>query len=280
MILFILLFMLVPATVMADGDGGWQSLAPGIDLRTHNIIRPNSPGDSQIIVVRIDPNLWDLELMGVSLTGDPAGQTARGWCKSHNLSAAINAGMFGTDFRTHVGYLQSGSHLNNGRINHYQSVAAFDPEGDRELPRFRIFDLDSPGVSMQAILKDYTSAVQNLRLIKRPGLNRWSQQNKRWSEAALGEDDAGRILFVFCRLPLSMHDLNTELLGSGIGLIAAQHLEGGPQAQLYLSIGDVELEMSGVYSAYFGKDHGSLAAWPIPNVLGIRPRPSPTAHKD
>ncbi len=277
MLLFILLFMLVPATVMADADAGWQSLAPGIDLKLHVLTRSNSPDAPPMTVVRIDPSLWDLEFVGASLTGDPAGQTARGWCRSHKLSAAINAGMFGTDFKTHVGYLRFGDHVNNGRVNHYQSVAAFAPQGDKDLPRFRIFDLDSPGVNMQAILKDYASAVQNLRLIKRPGLNRWSQQNKRWSEAALGEDNAGRILFIFCRLPLSMHDLNLELLASGIGITAAQHLEGGPQAQLYLHFGEVEMEMSGGYEPYFGKNYGSLTAWPIPSVLGIRPRPSPAA---
>lgn len=275
--LFALLFTLLPVAVTADADGGWQPLAPGMDLKTHVLTSSDSPGDSPITVVRMDPDLWDLEFVGVSQTGDPAGQTARGWCKSHGLSAAINAGMFGTDFKTHVGYLRFGNHVNNARVSHYQSVAAFDPQGEKELPRFRIFDLDSPGVSMQAILRDYASAVQNLRLIKRPGLNRWGRQNKRWSEAALGEDNAGRILFIFCRLPLSMHDLNTGLLASGIGLVAAQHLEGGPQAQLYLHVGDVELEMSGGYEAYFGKDYGNLPPWPIPSVLGIRPRPSPAA---
>lgn len=270
--LFILLFMLVSATVMADATVGWHPLAPGIDLKIHVVSKPNSMGDSRITVLRIDPHLWELEFVGVSRTGDPTGQTAREWCRSHKLTAAINAGMFGTDFKTHIGYLRFRQHVNSGHVNGYQSVAAFDPQGGKGLPRFRIFDLDSPGVSMQAILKDYASAVQNLRLIKRPGSNRWSQQHKKWSEAALGEDNAGQILFIFCRSPLSMYDLNLELLASGIELVAAQHLEGGPLAQLYLHVGEVELEMSGAYEAYFGEDDGKALRWPIPNVLGVRPR--------
>jgi len=125
---------------------------------------------------------------------------------------------------------------------------------------------------MDTILADYASAVQNLRLIKRPGLNRWSQQSQKWNEAALGEDDQGRILFIFCPLRLSMHELNEELLASDIGLVAAQHLEGGPQAQLYVHVGTVEREMLGGQDTFLGQDNWSAAPRPVPNVLGIRPR--------
>ena len=67
--LFILLFMLVSATVMADATVGWHPLAPGIDLKIHVVSKPNSMGDSRITVLRIDPHLWELEFVGVSLTG-------------------------------------------------------------------------------------------------------------------------------------------------------------------------------------------------------------------
>ncbi|HEV2965243.1 MAG TPA: hypothetical protein VG649_25685, partial [Candidatus Angelobacter sp.] len=72
--------------------------------------------------------------------------------------------------------------------------------------------------------------------------------------------------------PFSMHDLNRELLSSGIGLVAAQHLEGGPEAQLYLHVGKVEQEMFGSYETKFNPNDANPAAWPIPNVIGVRPR--------
>jgi hypothetical protein len=194
------------SAVMADA-AAWQPLAPGMDLKVLVVNTQGSVSESRITVVRIDPGLWELEFVGISRTGDAVGQTAREWCRKHQLTAAINAGMFATDFRTHIGYLRFQDHVNSGHVNAYQSVAAFDPKDDKKLPQFRIFDLDSVGVSMQAILSDYVSVVQNLRLIKRPGSNRWGQQPKKWSEAALGEDDAGRILFIFSRSPFSMHDL-------------------------------------------------------------------------
>jgi hypothetical protein len=100
--------------------------------------------------------------------------------------------MFASDYKTHLGYMRSGAQVNNSHPNAYQSVAAFEPRDSQSLPRFRIFDLDTSGIHFQDILQDYTSVLQNLRLVKRPGLNQWSPQGRKWSEAALGEDEAGR----------------------------------------------------------------------------------------
>ena len=69
-----------------------------------------------------------------------------------------------------------------------------------------------------------------------------------------------------------MHDFNQELLSSNIDIVAAQHLEGGPEAQLYLKVGDTEIELFGSYETSFREDDGNKKVWDIPNVLGIRPR--------
>ena len=271
-IMFIVLLLLTSSGMAQEP---WQSLAPGMDLGTFSASRPSESGDSRITVLRIDPDLWSLELLGLGVSGETSGRTARQWSKSHGLTAAINAGMFASDYQTHVGYLRFREQVYNEKVNHYRSVAAFDPRREG-LPRFRLFDLDRPGVSLETILRDYASAVQNLRLIKRPGQNRWRRQEKRWSEAALGEDASGRMLFIFCRSPYSMHDFNNELLKLGIGLVAAQHLEGGSQAQLYIHAGEVEFEISGSHGSSFREEHGISLAWPIPNVLGLRPREAAT----
>ncbi len=268
-----LLFVTIAFTTQAMANGGWTTLAPGMELGTFTARKASPVGESRIIILRIDPQHWELVLVGTSWSSDAKNQTAKEWCKDHGLTAAINAGMFATDYKTHVGYLGSEGHVNSSRVNKYLSVAAFDPKhGKVKLPEFRIFDLDAPGVTMAGILKDYSSAVQNLRLVKRPGENRWSQQKKRWSEAALGEDSAGRVLFIFTRSPFTMHDFNRELLALGIGLVAAQHLEGGPEAQLYAGIGEVIHEMYGSYETAFKENDGNATSWPIPNILGVRPR--------
>jgi hypothetical protein len=180
-VLTFFVFLLLSSPGMTDGP--WQSLAPGMDLGTFSASQPGGSGDSRITVLRIDPDRWSLEFTGLSLNDMTSGKTARQWSKAHRLTAAINAGMYGTDYRTHVGYLRFREHLNNDNVNAYQSVAAFDPRRDG-LPRFRIFDLDTPGVSMQTILRDYASAVQNLRLIKRRPWERTSPAGYCSSSAA------------------------------------------------------------------------------------------------
>jgi hypothetical protein len=256
----------------AETGSKWQTLAPGMEIIRIQTLKPSAFGDSKITVLRIDPSLWELEAIGILQTGESAGHTAREWCKKHKYTAAINAGMFGSDNKTHLGYLRSRDHVFNSRVNNYQSVLAFDPREGRKVPGFRIFDLDAPQSNLQAILADYASAVQNLRLIKRPGLNQWGKQTREWSEAAVGEDGEGRVLFIYSRSPFSMHDLNQELLAAGIGVVAAQHMEGGPEAQLYVHAGETELEMFGSYETSFKENDQNEMAWPVPNVIGVRPR--------
>ncbi|MCG8458177.1 MAG: phosphodiester glycosidase family protein [Holophagales bacterium] len=270
----VILCLAATGMVPAFADGRpvqWRTLAPGMELAQTRAQSPSSIGDSKITILRMDPERWELDILAISQTGDAVGRTAREWSREHGLVAAINAGMFATDYKTHVGYLRHGEHINNGRFSKYQSVVAFGRRTVSE-PHFRIFDLDAPGIETGTILQHYDSVIQNLRLIKRPGENRWSQQNKRWSEAALGEDSAGRILFIFCRSPYSMYDLNHELLALDLGLVAAQHLEGGPEAQLFIGLDDLEIEQMGSYETSFREDDGNQAAWPVPIVLGVRPR--------
>lgn len=250
----------------ANAQENWESIAPGIEIGFFKIHAYTPVGDSTITILRIDPRHWDLQVLGISETEDLEGFTAKQWSEKHDFVAAINAGMFLTDYRTHVGYMKTENHINNPQINHYRSVAAFAPS-KAGLPPFRIFDLDVDTLSV--IAEDYQRLVQNLRLIKRPGSNRWGVQNKRWSEAALGEDEQGRILFIFSRSPYPMQELNRILLSLPIDLVAAQHLEGGPEAQLYIRFGDWTYEAVGSYETDFYESDANKQAWPIPNVFGI-----------
>ena len=269
-----LLLVLFPAggSIRAQSGSDWQTLAPGMQIRRLHAKKQSMLGDSKITVVRIDPALWELDLIGVVQTGETAGHTAREWAQKHKYAAVINAGMFETDNRTHLGYMRTRDHVWNGKVNAYQSVLAFGPRQGKKVPPFRIFDLDVTKGSLQSVLDDYASAVQNLRLIKRPGMNQWEKQTREWSEAAVGEDRDGKVLFIYSRSPFSMHDLNEELLASGIGVVAAQHMEGGPEAQLYVHAGTTELEMFGSYETSFKENDENSAAWPVPNVIGVRPR--------
>jgi len=104
LIVAVLLSLAVGGATQATAD--WKPLAPGLELRFLVAKIPSPVGDSRIVVLRIDPTFWQLELVGRSSTGESAGRTAREWAKGHGLAVAINAGMFGSDHKTHIGYME------------------------------------------------------------------------------------------------------------------------------------------------------------------------------
>ena len=247
----------------------WQELAPGLETAAICGDGKLFDKDVEITFLRADPERWEPMLLCAAQASDGRSLTAREWCEAHDLRVATNAGMFATDGSTHVGYMRCDDYVNSSHVNIYQSVVALSPKGSG-LPRARIYDLDQTGLT--EILGDYRSVAQNLRLIQRPGVNRWSPQERSWSEAALGQDSAGRLLFIFCLEPLSMHEFNEILLALPIDLQCAQHLEGGPEAQLYIRCGGFEREMVGTYETGFSEGNTPGQAWPIPNALGLRQR--------
>jgi exopolysaccharide biosynthesis protein len=267
-ITFLLIFPLALMSQTAIPQD-WKQIAPGMDLQNITSKIPDRAVD--ITVIRFDPELWELVFMGIGQTGEATGKTAREWCKRNKLTAAINGGMFADDFKKHVGYLRIDEHVYNSQVNNYQSVLAFNPGKNKSIPVFQIIDLDGSGVTMQSVLNDYNSVVQNLRLIKKPGINQWKNQNGAWCEAAIGEDIKGRILFIYSRLPLSMHDLNQKLLNSDISIIAAQHLEGKFEAQMYLHLGNTEIDLFDCIDSNSENPNGAKP-FPIPNIIGIRQR--------
>jgi hypothetical protein len=259
-------FLLLPTLCYAQ-TADWQALAAGLDLRVFKAADAAPAGDSTITILRVDPKTWDMRLYAVSQTGDRP-LSAHEWSDKHQLVAVINAGMFNADVRTHTGYMKVDGRYNNHGRNQYQSIAAFRPT-EAGLDDFHMFDLDSNRID--SMTRGYKDVVQNLRLIDRAGNNRWEPQDKKWSEAALGEDRQGRALFIFSRSPYSMNTLNRILLSLPIELVCAQHLEGGAEAQLYFHVGDVEQELVGGYESSFSEFDDNNHAWPIPNVIGIRP---------
>jgi hypothetical protein len=248
----------------------WKRLNDGLELGQFKIREWSPAGDCTMVVLRVDPARWRLKALAASQTGDSAGLTAAEWCDKHGLAAAINAGMFQGDYRTHVGYMKAHGRVVSKGITDYQSAAAFEPARE-ELPPFRIFDLED--TTLGAVAKDYECVIQNLRLIKRRGFNRWKENGERWREAALGEDAQGRALLIFCRSPYSMRDFNRLLLNLPLDLVCAQHLEGGPEAQLSIRCADMKSDWCGSFDTDFNANDQNLFAWPIPNVIGVEKSP-------
>jgi hypothetical protein len=250
MLLFLLALAAAPETV------GWRTLQPGVELAQVG------PEATRLYLVRIDPKRAALQAVMASATdGQP--RTAAEWCRTRKLAVAINMGMYRDDKRTNAGHAHAPGHANNPRWNpKYNSALGLGARAAVML------DLDVAGARER--LADYGTVVQNLRLIRAPGRGVWSQQERRWSEAAVALDKDGRVIFAFSRSPHSMYDFNQRLLGLPLGISAAMHVEGGPEASLSIHTGGVDLDLNGSYETGFNENDDERAQWPIPNVLAVR----------
>jgi len=280
-VLFLSLFFLLLSVTHGAGQQSspWIRIDEGLHYSDFKVPPRFKADDARVLVVRIDPKVYDFRLLAASeLSSGNVALNAREWAAKYNLIAATNAGMFQADLKSSVGYMKNYSHINNPRRHRtYSSVFAFNPR-KADLPPSILLDTDTK--DMKQIIAEYHTVIQNLRLIKRPRLNVWPQQDKRWSEAALGQDQDGAVLFIVSGSAFTMHEFGNILLALPIKLECAQHLEGGPLASLYLRHKGTEIRRAGSYeltsaAANRGsKDDGFL---PIPNVIGItkKKRPGP-----
>lgn len=253
----------------SEQNSGWISLADGVEYTTFVLEKGVEYDGGRLHIIRIDPEIAELEVFLAS-QHDGKPRTAKQWVDEFNLIAAINAGMYAQDYRTNVGYLRNGEHLNNPKWHpQYKSVLAFGPM-KKGLPSATIVDLDSEG--SKESLSDYKTLIQNLRLIKGNGINVWSASDKAWSEAAVAMDKQNRILFIFCMAPFNMREFNGILLSLPLDIVKAMHVEGGPEASLSIRSEKINLDLCGSYEASLIYEKTCSRQWQIPNVLGVKRR--------
>ncbi len=243
----------------------WKPIATGVEYAAQKVMDNPAAGDGVLHIVRIDPAKAKLRsLMASAIDRQP--RTAQNWCTSFGLTAVINAGMYDLDHLTHVGYMKSENHVNNRRWSkQYNSVFVSNPLKP-DLPQAQIIDLteDRPPV-----LESYGTVIQNLRLIKGTGINAWKEQPKKWSESALAIDNRGRVLFLFMRSPLSMHEFNEKILQLPLNISRAMHLEGGPVSSFSICAHAKQIHLSGALDMGPIDDGGKYGQWPLPNVIGV-----------
>jgi hypothetical protein len=247
----------------------WQSISEGVEYGLFRVGSAPSIGDGRIHIIRIDPTKAELKAILAS-EHDKKTRTASQWCRDFKLTVAINAGMYQTDYLTNVGYLRNGLHVQNKRWNRmYKSALVFGPKKEG-IPAAAILDLDEPDSRWKS--DDYNTVIQNLRLMKGNGVNVWSKTDKKWSEAAVGIDKEGRILFLFCRSPYNMKFFNESVKALLLGIERLMHVEGGPEASLSVHSTEVNLNLSGSYETGLRSDDTNKEQWPIPNVIGVSGR--------
>jgi len=260
------------AVVHLASEGGtlepWRPIARGVEYGVFQM-SGSEGGEERVHVVRIDPAQAALKLVLAS-EQDRKLRTTAEWCKDFNLIAATNAGMFLKDYSTNVGYLRNGSHVQNKRWNRkYKSALAFDPR-EAGIPPAIMVDLDEPGAMMK--LEGYRAVIQNLRLIKGNGIKVWEKSDRQWSEAAVGMDHEGRVLFLFCSSAFSMWEFNERIKALDLGVARLMHMEGGSVAGLSIRAGDFKIDLAGSFDTLLEANEMGMGQQLIPNVLGVQAR--------
>jgi hypothetical protein len=249
----------------ADPAQAWTRLADGVEYRTF-VLDAEAKVPGTLHVVRIEPAKAPLAL-GLASQDKRGKRTAEQWCADLHAVAVINAGMFQTDQLRNVGHLVNGAHVNQAAWNDYRSALVFGPKNATAAPA-RLLDLDAGHTPAEA----YRSAVQNLRLIKAPGKSVWKPNGRAWSEAAVAQDDHGRILFLFSRAGYEMSVWNQRVLALPLGVVTAMHVEGGPEASLSLCTATPARHLAGSFETGFHANDDNPAQWAIPNVLAVLSR--------
>lgn len=245
----------------------WRVLEPGLEYAEVSSPRRADEGDSLIRIARIDPTRFSVVLLNASALPDGTARTARDWADEHGLVAAINASLYQEDHRTSTSLMRSREHVNNPRLSRHNTVLVFDRR-EPALPPVQLVDRTCRDLG--DVADRYAGAVQGIRMISCKRVNVWSQQPKQWSNAAVGVDEAGRLLFIHMRAPLSTHDFAEALLALPLGLRETMYVEGGPEAQLYVRAGGFEVEAVGSHGSSGFAGLAGTFAMPIPNVLGVR----------
>ena len=267
MVALLLGLLVTPAP--AQHAPSWRTLGPGLEYSS--VLLPGPAGsDATLQVVRVDPALAKLRAE-VARNLDGHSRTAGEWCHQRGLAVAINLGMFAGDGLRHLGYLRSSGHEieSTWHPDYRAALGLAAVQAGRSATRW--VDMDSPGA--RDSLRGYAFAVQNLRIVRGDRHIVWSQQPRRWSEAALGVDGQGRVLMLFCREALPMAELARRLLAAPLDVHGIMHMEGGPEASLSIHVSGLDLDLCGSYETGFREDDTNADQWPIPNVLGVEQAP-------
>jgi hypothetical protein len=268
-ILFSILISVATTTAGAGDtspDATWQKLADGLELGFFPSPHPSEIGDSVIRVLRIDTDRFKLRLLNASVSKNGNSLSTKDWCQKNGLVAAINASMFQADYKSSVSLMRTKNHINNPRLSKDMTILAFDRHR-LGVPRVKIIDRECEDFNIWK--NKYGSLVQSIRMISCTGKNVWSQQPQKWSTAAIGIDHLDKVLFIHVGSPYSTHDLINILKILPLNIARAMYTEGGPQAQLYINIGDHEYEFVGGYKMDLKENMNALFSRPIPNVVGI-----------
>lgn len=214
----------LPTPTLPPLDSGWQTLEPGLEQRTLNVVDEQRLWQESVTVLRLDPAYFRFDVH--YRPGEPLQLEA--WQMETGALLVVNGGFY-TEGYFATGLVISGtSPLGNSYAGFggMFAVTAAGPEV-RSLAA-RPYD---PAEPLQA-------ALQSFPLLVRPGgeLGFPEEDGQQARRTVVAQDRAGRILFLVAnRGTFTLHGLSRYLVESDLELDVALNLDGGPSSGLLLA---------------------------------------------
>lgn len=248
----------------------WVEIKPGMNYIEMDGPRKLSIGDSKISILKINPENFTFELLSASQF-DSTAMCVVDWAEKHNLTVAINAGMYDVSRQlSSKGLLQNNSdYANNSKFYEgYNMVIAFNPL-KKDLPSFDIIDLKCS--SFESVKENYASIAQGLRMIDCNGTPmNWNKKPQWCSQLIVAKDDYQFIYFIFTRSPYSQTEMIQFMTKLDTPLLNAIYMEGGPQTSMYIDTESERIEKLGSYVSRTYPIDTNSEFWKLPNIIGVK----------
>lgn len=222
---------------------GWREVAPGLSYRTLRLPASETDGSALLHVLRVDLQRYRIALL---TAGEGETATVREMAERSGAVAAINGGFFDERFRPLGLRVSRGHELRPLRRANWGVFLI--RSGKPAIVHTR--DYQPAGV---------TEALQcGPRLVVNGQATQLKPQSAR--RACIGIDRQGRVLLAVSKGADVDATRLARLLcapeaGGGLDCRDALNLDGGPSAQLYISAGDLHLDLQGT--------------WGVPDGLGV-----------
>lgn len=252
----------------------WQEISPGLELARFKAFRYIRLGNSELLVLRLDPSGYDLapysHLEGFGL------QNIEAWAEQIPRAAALfNSGQYYPDYRYIGLFLKDGANWGTSLHAQWKALLLSGGPIDRPAcPPVRILDLEYN--AFDPARTPYRFAVQSFMLLDHKGVSRVRQTDRIASRTVLAQDEQGRVLVILVPGGCTLYELSLLLKQSDLGIKTAMSLDGGLESQLYVRR---HSESLAVYGAFVVNDRRQYynpgLKLPLPAVFAVVPREKP-----
>ncbi len=264
--IIVLGWFLVPAAVLASPPRppGWRRVAPGLEFARWDAAATVRTGSGKVALLRVDPRRYAFRVLAAPR--GRSGFTAEQWRHQSGALAVFNAGQYTVD-GAYLGLLIQDGRARGHLIRRLEALFLAEPD-EPSLPPARVLDLRYTAFDLKT--NPYRQAAQSLMLLDRFGHIRVRRSPRVAHRTLVAEDTRGRILVLVTEGGHTLWELARFLARSPLHLREVMCMDGGPESQLDIRVGEFAYQQ-------FGGPSGSpeLLPWPpppLPAALGVFPR--------